>query len=370
MSQFMLSIMQGQRRDIIACLVIALLMPLTLLYALGVFCHRLFYRFKGVYKAPLPVISIGNITVGGTGKTPLVVWVAQVLKDKGLKSVVLTRGHMPQEGQLSDEALMMTEQLPDVPVLSGADRIKNIKNNSLSSNVYILDDGFQHWKIQRDLNILLINAANPFGNGHLLPAGILREGLGALKRADVIVLTKTDQAGDIKALYNKIHQINPSVLVIESCYQQPQIVDVFSRELVKKLPLTPSLKKEGGFIGKSSFSKIGRKGISYGTVLAFCAIADPASFEFQLRKVFIAHDIQIFNFMDHHVYTKEDVLKITESARDNNIATLVTTHKDAVKLYQFKDIFKGFRLVYISAPIEITKGSHEFVQKINSICSY
>ena len=119
MNQYLLSVMKGQRSSFTAQLITYLLLPWSLLYGLGVFCHRNFYRLKGAYKASKPVISIGNITVGGAGKTPLVIWLARNLQDKGFKSVILIRGYMPQGiSNNSDEVDMLNEQIPYIPVLA------------------------------------------------------------------------------------------------------------------------------------------------------------------------------------------------------------------------------------------------------------
>src|SRR5476651_1433675 len=118
MNQYLLSVMKGQRDSFTALFITYLLVPWSLVYGLGVFCHRNFYRLKGVYKASKPVISIGNITVGGAGKTPLVIWLARHLQDKGLKSIILTRGYMPEAAKVSDEVDMLNEQIPYIPVLA------------------------------------------------------------------------------------------------------------------------------------------------------------------------------------------------------------------------------------------------------------
>ena len=218
---YLLSVMKGQKNGFIAQLITYLLLPWSLVYGIGVFCHRNFYRLKGAYKAPKPVISVGNITVGGAGKTPLVIWLARKLQDKGFKSIILTRGYMPNSSKVSDEVDMLNEQLPYIPVLAGGNRVANIREaeNVLPVDLYICDDAFQHWPLRRDLNIVAIDAGNPFGNGYLLPAGILREPVSALKRAHILVLTKTDGPKDIQALSSRLGKINPKALIVESCYK-------------------------------------------------------------------------------------------------------------------------------------------------------
>ncbi len=353
MKQYLLSIMKGQRKGLLAQLITWALVPFSLVYGLGVFCHRNFYRLKGAYKAPKPVISIGNITVGGTGKTPLVIWLARNLQDKGLKPVILIRGHMPfkeiaaspsaPRNDTSDEVNMLNEQIPLIPVLAGGDRVTNIRKNNLPVDVYIADDAFQHWPLSRDLNIVAIDAGNPFGNGYLLPAGILREPLSALKRAHVFVLTKTETLNGIQILSSRLKEINPKALIVESRYKSVGVVDVFDS---KPMP--------------ENFLNDRR-------VNGFCAIGDPLSFE-SILKNSGTKVAKLFSYMDHHVYKKDDIQRMVEFCRAQNVEVLVTTHKDAVKLRAFKDLFAGIRLVYIPIRLEISKGSDEFFQKVISVC--
>jgi len=347
MIQYLLSVMKGQRSGFFSYLIIYLLVPLSLVYRLGVFCHRNYFRIKGQFKAHKPVISIGNITVGGAGKTPLVIWLARHLQDNGFKSIILTRGYMPKSFKVSDEADMLNEQIPYIPVLTGKDRIANIKKTkgSIPVDVFICDDAFQHWPLKRDLNIVVIDALNPFGNGFLLPAGILREDPWSLRRAQIIVLTKINNLNGIHELTSKIKRVNPKALIVESSYKSSGIVDVFDTEILpvnylKDIP-----------------------------VVAFCAIGDPLSFELELKNSG-AHIIKVFTFRDHHLYSKHDIQRMVEFCRGQAVPILVTTHKDAVKLAMFKDLFKGFRLVYIPIQLEITKGSDEFLQKVISVCAH
>ena len=345
MNQYLLSIMKGQRKGLLAQLITCLLLPWSLVYRLGVFCHRNFYRLRGATKAPKPVISIGNITVGGAGKSPLVIWLARNLQDKGFKPVILIRGYMPQSLNDSDEVDMLNEQIPLIPVLAGVDRVANIikANGILPVDVYILDDGFQHWPLGRDLNIVAIDAGNPFGNGYLLPAGILREGLSALRRAHVFVLTKTNGPSGVQALSSRLKEINPGALIMESRYQSAGVVDVFDASTMP-----------------DDFLKEKR-------VVGFCAIGDPLSFESSLKNSG-AKVIQLFTYMDHHVYKKDEIQRMVAFCRLQESQVLVTTHKDAVKLRILKDLFAGIRLVYIPIQLEITKGSDEFFQKVISVC--
>lgn len=337
--------MKGQKKGLLDYLIILLLLPLSLIYGMGVFCHRIFYFLKGPYEAPKPVISIGNITVGGAGKTPLVIWLARNLQDKGLKSIILIRGYMPHASKISDEVDMINEQIPYIPVLAGANREANIREaeDVLPVDLYICDDAFQHWRLWRKLDIVAIDAGNPFGNGCLLPAGILREPTSALRRAHIFVLTKTDGSNDIQALCSKLTKINPKALIVESRYKTIGAIGVFDNDILPE-----------------NFLKDRR-------VVGFCAIGDPLSFESSLKNSGAKVAKQL-SYMDHHVYKRDDIQRMVEFCCLQEIQVLVTTHKDAVKLKIFKDLFTSIRLVYIPIQLEITKGSDEFIQKVISVC--
>jgi len=270
---------------------------------------------------------------------------ARHLLHKGIKAVILTRGYMPEAGKNSDEADMLFEQIPSVPILAGESRIINIQKakNIMPVDVFICDDAFQHWPLYRDLNLVTIDAVNPFGNGHLLPAGILREPLSALKRADVFILTKTDGVDNVQELFFRLSSINPKALIMESRYKSNGVVDVFD---VRPLP--------------EDFLDDMR-------VVGFCAIGDPLSFELSLKNS-RAKVLKLFTYMDHHVYKTDDIVRMKEFCRAQGVQTLVTTHKDAVKLHVFKEIFEDIRLLYIPIQLEIVKGSDEFFEKINTIC--
>jgi tetraacyldisaccharide 4'-kinase len=344
MNNYLLSIMSGRRKGFMDQMIVYLLVPWTFFYRLGVVCHRNYCALLGRYKAPKPVISVGNITAGGAGKTPVVIWLAKNLQAKGLKSIILTRGYMPKASDVSDEADMLNEQIPYIPVLSGGNRAASVRKaeKTLPADIYICDDAFQHWGIHRDLNIVAIDAANPFGNGFTLPAGILREPLSALKRADIFVLTKTDGSKDVQGLTRKLKGINPGAMIVESRYKSGAAIDMSNAVLPEEF-----LK------GKS--------------VVGFCAIGDPLSFESSLKNSG-AQIAGFFTYMDHHVYTPKDIRHLLEFCRSKNISVLATTHKDMVKLRKFKDSFKGVSLVYIPIQLEVIKGDNELFQKILSVC--
>lgn len=297
-----------------------------------------------------PVVSVGNITVGGTGKTPLVVKIAQIYKENKIKPVILTRGYMgrgPAQSAQSDEAAMMREILGDVPVISGADRIKNARNflKYNQADVFILDDGFQQWRLARDLDIVAIDTTNPFGNGCLLPRGILREPLAALRRANLLILTKVDLGREQMDLIRKrLAAIGCTQQLIETVHRPVRLMDLktgVSREL---------------------------KSIAGQRVCAVCSLGAPAAFAATLTQ--LGAKIQkAFNFDDHYVYNTADIRSILEHCRRNHIGIVITTQKDAVKLADLRDDIRQvkdveFQSLHIELTVRDGAGENAFFKRI------
>ena len=325
-------------------------MVLSWIYELAVrfvlWCYRLkIFSSQALSK---PVISIGNITLGGVGKTPCVVWLAGFLKERQLKPAVLIRGYMEHGDDKgnSDEAKLLKSQFGDVPIAIGRDRVQKAKDILANNTVdcFILDDGFQHWRLKRDLDIVLIDATNPFGNGKLLPRGILRELPDSLKRAEVIVLTKTSFAKEnVYALKERLLEINPACLIAEAVHRPVNVVDVRHNQTYEM-----------------SFLK-GKR------VCSLCAIGDPKSFESSLLQSG-AHIIKSFAFMDHHRYSDVDIKKVCDYCRQNGITDIITTQKDAIKLNDFqKDFSNGFNLLVLKIAFELRNGKNEIQSRISHL---
>ncbi len=300
-------------------------------------------RLLSVYRSPKAVVSVGNITTGGVGKTPLVIWLVKALSQKGLKVVVLSRGYGASEG-LNDETKMFKEILPQVSIVTGKSRKKSIQKALAEEQVdiFVADDAFSHWPLARDLDIVVIDAANPFGNGYLIPRGILREKKESIIRADILILTKTEKVQNTRQLCQELRQINSRALIVESKHVARCFRNIFTKETYDC----------SSFNGQQAFG--------------FCAIGDPSSFEFTIQKTGLAL-VKGFTFMDHYQYTEEDLKQIIDSAKAENISILVTTHKDAVKLTFFKDLFKGLTVLSLDIELEITQGQDEIIQRIISL---
>ena len=212
-------LISGQSAGLSAVLLRFLLSIAGWIYQLVVDLRKFLYS-KGclkVHRANAPVISVGNLTVGGTGKTPLVIWLCkQIISDSKFQisnsqCAILTRGYKTKERALSNEVAIFTESCPEANVVVNPDRVAGATEavGKLGAKVLILDDGFQHRQLARDLDIVTIDATRPFGYGKLLPAGLLREPVDALKRADAVVITRCDQTTEVELteLEGKLQQI-------------------------------------------------------------------------------------------------------------------------------------------------------------------
>jgi tetraacyldisaccharide 4'-kinase len=304
-----------------------LLFPLTLLsvpYGWAVRMRTLLYDLgvKHSKRLPCPVISVGNITVGGTGKTPLVMALAKGLAKRGIRTAVLTRGykgkktsgHIASDGQSiflspeesGDEPYLMSKTLKGTPVVIGKNRYSTGEKalHQLGVDGLLLDDGYQHLQLHRDLNILLIDSNIGFGDRHLLPRGILREPLEQLRRASLILLTKVDPPEAPRPLEEELRKLHPSLPIFHSHYEPLGLIG-------------PKEERE------ELHALQGKK------VLALSGIANPDSFISLLKKC----GMQVIKeklLPDHHHYTQEDIRSIEEEGE--RVDWIVTTEKDMVKL--------------------------------------
>lgn len=311
----------GSRTELRDRLMLLFLMPLAGLYAFALRFRAGLYRY-GVLKTkrlPRPVVSIGNITVGGTGKTPVTAYIARFLLARGCKVAVLSRGYggslegqtcvvsdgatiMLSAAECGDEPYLLAAKVPGLMVVIGTDRYAagQMAMQQLFPDIFLLDDGFQHLRLHRDLNILLQDFSRPVGNGWTLPAGILREPSTAAGRADLVIFTRAPEGAAIGR--------NPGAP--PSCLSSHTIVDL--------LPL--------GSRSPVPFSRC-----SGHTLLAFAGIADPDSFFEGLRRQGL-NLVQTLPFPDHVVYDRERCGEIAEAMRTSGADFLVTTEKDGVKL--------------------------------------
>ena len=261
-------------------------------------------------RVPVPVVSVGNLTLGGTGKTPFVEYVARFYRRLDLAVAVLSRGYGADEGP-NDEAMVLEENLPDVPHLQGRDRVELATTavQELESEVLVLDDGFQHRRLARDLDVVLLDATRPLADEYLFPRGLLREPIAGLSRAGVVVLTRCDQAGP------------------ESMSQQR----TWLASRFPEKPIATSVHAPIELVGTdgrtASITEVRGKPVG-----AFCGIGNPDAFRRTLAD--LGADVVAFRtFPDHHPYRRGNVddLRKWASALPAG-AVIATTQKDFVKL--------------------------------------
>ena len=323
-----------------------ILYAISLLYRLIINLRNWLYDHKifREVKLPCPVISVGNITVGGTGKTPCVIWLSRMLSEQGFKPAVLSRGYGSKNSQpvnivsdgnnilasiaiAGDEPYLIARSLQGIPVITGPKRILTGKTaiDNFGANILICDDAFQHRQIFRDINIVLLDSQQPLGNGYMLPRGSLREPLAALRRADAFILTRTNETAKINIITGKIAEVR-NIPVFGSSHRP---VDIIKGDCSVQLPLA-ELK--------------GKK------VCAFAGIAQPDSF----RKAIKATGAQIISFdifPDHHCYRPKELKNIRNNFLKANADLLITTEKDGMRLREFTEFLNDIYLLRIELAI-------------------
>ena len=352
-------------------LLLAVLKAFSLLFAAIVSCRYFLYRVGLLRRWPLgiQVISIGNVTAGGTGKTPVTEIFARTLAAEGRKVAILSRGYRRKEapwiqrvftGEITkplvvsdgrhvlldaaiggDEPYMLASNLPGVAVLVDRDRVKagRYAVKKFGCDTLILDDGFQYQRLKHSIEVVLVDATNPFGNGNLLPRGILREPARHLKRADIIFLTKC--RGDTSAVVADIRRYNQAAEIVECTHAPKVLKDVWSRE---EFPLD-------WLKGK--------------TTCTLSGIASPKGFENSLRHLG-AKVVWCERYADHHRYDPSEILYALNRTADMGADALVTTEKDAVRFPRLETA--PVRCLYLRIAIEILKGGENFQSIINRIC--
>ena len=335
---------------------------LSKLYSLVVSLRVYLYQ-KGILSSqqlPHPVISVGNLTVGGTGKTPLVGFLAQILKKSGYQPVILTRGYKRKNKtpvlQVSDgknilcrwedcgdEPYLLARNLDGVPVVVSKNRYQagqSVQNNYSDPIIYLLDDGYQHLQLQRNLNILLLDATDPFGGEQLLPLGRLRESTRGLKRADSIIITRSHIPFEIEAVNRHIRKWNPWAPI---AYFHHDVTAIYDLKTGEPRPIR-------AFLGKA--------------VVALVAIGNPQVFLRDLEH----YQMKVrdrFIFRDHHHYTQTDLDHVLDRLTELQAEVVVTTQKDSVRLenLRFKES-QIFVLKIEAVPENLTEYRKEFLNEV------
>jgi len=327
------------------------LVSLSLLYRGLVALHRWFYSsgLARVKRLPRPVVSIGNLTVGGGGKTPLVIWLVEKMASRGIRAVVLSRGYgrrsrrtllagPEDDWSLSGDEPVVIARRTRTPVAVARDRylggMKALESQEV--DIFIMDDGFQHRGLYRDLDIVAVDGLRRFGSGKLLPAGILREPVSRLRDADLVVVTKSAVPD---------HR--------------------FERELkgFKDFPVMWSDFRAAGLVPLGTARGSSFEGALEGKALAFCGIANPQGFRSSLRQA----GVRVAGFLafpDHHPFSVQDVDRIKAAARETGSCCMVTTEKDAVRWPDDDPEIPVYFLSMVTVPL---KGEENLIEKVERL---
>ncbi|RME94453.1 MAG: tetraacyldisaccharide 4'-kinase [Verrucomicrobia bacterium] len=374
---YALEVIFEQRRGTVATGLRTVLFAASRLFALVVKLRRLLYRTRLLrdYTLGVQVIAIGNLTVGGTGKTPVVEKFARELKDQGRNVAILSRGYrskpIPLRRRLlnrllfrtesnpprvvsdgksllldsetaGDEPYMLASNLKDVVVLVDKDRVKSglYAIERFGCDTLLLDDGFQYWKLAgRRSDVVLIDRQQPFGNGHLLPRGTLREPPSHLSRAHVVFITKSD--GQTAALRERIARYNPRAPIIECVHHPLYLEDVFTGE-------------------RSELDRLkGRR------VATISGIAQPESFEQSVVRLG-AELVYTKRFADHHRFSQQELLNAINRCKKREVELIITTQKDAVRFPKLDR--RDLPILFMRVEIQIVRGARDFQECVRRIC--
>ena len=370
-----------------------LLIPLSWLYGLIVSIRNRLYAI-GVFKArrlPCRVMSVGNVTVGGTGKTPAVIAIAKHLQRQNIRVAILLRGYkrtsrervtIVSDGdrvcatlkESGDEAYMLARHLNGIPIVVGRRRYEagQVTLERFDVDVLLLDDGFQHRQLARDVDILtvpvgrdLVGSVEERKDGdpifpssvlplqyreRLLPAGTLREPFTALRRADIILLTHTDTVDILQEIKEALQQLAPNALILESVHQPVRLYPLVPKQVFQE--------REFFHVEKTLAGK---------RILAVCGIGNPDAFVATLRRYAPAH-VALLAFPDHHVYTERDMAEIDTAFETSQSDLIVTTRKDEQKLVNLVAANWELAITVLEVALVITEGVERLDEVLLSDC--
>lgn len=328
------SIISGRRKDPAAILLRGGLFLASGLYGFAVrIRNRRYDRGRSeTHRSEAIVISVGNLTTGGTGKTPIVCFLAQWLRRRGLRVAIVSRGYGRGDADLNDEALELHDRLPDVPHVQDPDRVEaaRVAVEELESQVILMDDGFQHRRLERDLDIVVIDATCPFGYDHLLPRGLLREPIASLGRANLVMLTRCGlvDGASLEAIENRVRDVNSRVPLVRCDHRPASLREFPDREL----PL---------------------ESLHASSVAVVSAIGNPSAFEKTVESCG-AVVVASRQLGDHDPYDRDTVQALREwiESIDDPIDQVICTHKDLVKLRTDRLAGKPLRALLIELSID------------------
>lgn len=287
-----------------------------------------------VHDCSVPVICVGNLTMGGTGKTPMVRYLVERLAAAGKRVAIVSRGYRSDSGEPNDEAKELARHLPDVPHLQHPDRVLVARRavREHQAEVIVLDDGFQHRRLRRELDIVLIDALEPFGFEHVFPRGTLREPLRGLKRAHLVGLSRSDlvSSGERTRIRQRVAALNSRAIWLELAHRPTEL-----QGWTEVMPLAALAEKR---------------------VLAFCGLGNPDGFRSTLDTVG-ATLVDFVAYPDHHAFTQQDFTSLRDRFDNSNAELVVCTHKDFVKLDQ--DQIGDLPVFALIVELEIRTGERE-----------
>lgn len=356
---FWTDIVDGRRRGPAALFIRPVLQLLSIFYGLAVWTRNKAYDFGAlrIRRLPRPVISVGNIVAGGAGKTPCVCFLAAELEKRGIRAAILSRGYGAEKrlqrypllvsdgkqiqcsaSEAGDEPVMLAKSLAATIVVADPNRIRGgmAAARAFAVDCFILDDGFQHRKLHRDLDVLLLDCDQPFGNGRLLPAGYLREPIRSISRADIVIVTRCESAPP-KEHMDKIRAANPRAAIFRAQHRPNRLVEIESG----------AVREPGALSGKR--------------IAVFSAIARPGDFENTLLEL---GAVPVFRraFPDHHSFDWKEIVEIVAEASRCGAEAIVTTAKDAVRLPSFKA--PPIPFFHLDVEMEVCGGGDKLIESV------
>lgn len=351
----------AKQRNVLAAAFRILLTPFYLLYCVVIWIRNFCYTSGIIEQKELPcqVISVGNIVVGGSGKTPIVIAIAELLQKNSYKVGVLLRGYKGKSNreitlvsdgekrlctrdECGDEADMLARQLTNIPIIIGKQRHLTGKAilERFECDVLILDDGFQHRQLSRDLDIVTIDATQPYGTGKMLPIGTLREPKSSIQRADLIILTRTDTPNiDIADIKAELHRIAPNTPILESVHKPTYLYRLNQQDKNVTMKVDNLIKKR---------------------ILAVCGIGNPNAFVSTLQK-YNPETVELCAFADHHNYTISDLQYIKQRMKQYESEYVIITQKDEQKI---ASLSPDLPIVVLGIELVITDGIEILMQAL------
>jgi tetraacyldisaccharide 4'-kinase len=296
-------------------------------------------------KVKAPVVSVGNITTGGTGKTPLVIWLAGFVNTLDLRCGVLTRGYKAKRGKFTDEPAILVKSCQNAQIVVNSDRTAGAEKALFhhKCDILIMDDGFQHRKLRRDVDIVVIDATCPFGYGKILPAGLLREPVSSIRRADIVVITRSDQVNKeaVEDIEKRIQNMKPGIIIAKSIHRNTHAVMVKGKVIELE-----ELKQK--------------------RIFAFCGIGNPRAFFDRLNGLGLdVAGTKIFN--DHYEFSAKDVEKVYKEAVEAQAELVLATQKDWIKTALPFQHYRDIMFAYLAVDLEFIENGDKIEAAIRDL---